>query len=162
MCIVNNKKRGRFSSQTRQLKGSPQFYVYNDSYNLSNFCSHFSSCCDAITHYSIKTKWRLFWKKLFVSHVLAFFAASEGIVFGRFGSKIYKYVKMLEVNLLAKILRSFCYLLKVHLQVYSCSICINLYLILVIIFASNCPSSVEFKHPVLLLTVCDRYMFILN
>ncbi|KAI5578378.1 hypothetical protein BDE02_08G024300 [Populus trichocarpa] len=71
-----------------------------DSYNLSNFCSHFSSCCDAITHYSIKTKCRLFWKKLFVSHVLAFFAASEGIVFGRFGCEIYKYVKILEVSYL--------------------------------------------------------------
>jgi hypothetical protein len=37
-----------------------------------------------------------------------------------------------------------------------------LYLILVVILASSCLSCVEFKHPIILLTICDQFMFILS
>lgn len=49
-------------------------------------------------------------EKHFISHVLAFFAASDGIVLENLAARFLNDVQIPEVNFLAKLLRIFCYL----------------------------------------------------
>jgi ribonucleotide reductase beta subunit family protein with ferritin-like domain len=49
-------------------------------------------------------------EKHFISHVLAFFAASDGIVLENLAARFLNDVQIPEVSLLAKLLRIFCYL----------------------------------------------------